>query len=209
MYDTVPNGVQTFEIATTPTWSANTYVFHRDHSNFQNAEAKGNVLCQRYQLTGLCYIHTPAVLQYYLVWLAMGSDVGMIDVSTMVREWFDAEKLKRHIFEDTGGSSRLMLGDILITGSTITDCRIDDITVEFIETWGPLLVFDFEIHDDFLPPNNTFAYTGQTHRRCQRTACHGADWNSCHRKQLSSLSTAELVEGKAVFGGGCRVSEVM
>ena len=56
--DILPLDVQTLQsaIPKIPDWE-DAYVFYHDHQRFNNPKA--NVLCQRHQLSGLCYIHGP------------------------------------------------------------------------------------------------------------------------------------------------------
>ena len=149
--DTPPSHVQTFEKALLEDISGwepeNSYVFHRDHQKLKNR----NVLCQRHQLSGLCYIHGPVVLQHYLVWLSQDLDTnpGMIDMTNMVRKSFDAERLGEHILNDKGGSSRHMLGHILLPESVVISKDIDNVTHELLENLGPALVSEFQVHSTF------------------------------------------------------------
>ena len=158
--DNAPADVQTFESALTQIGAWRTeYVFHRDHKNFKHKNPKPNVICQRHQLSGMCYIHGPAVLQHYLVWLSQGSNPGMIDVSKMVRETFVVEELQKHIFEEEGGNSLKMLERILLPGSIVLPTFIDNVTVESMEQSGPLLVSEFTVYNDF-KCRGKFSYTG-------------------------------------------------
>ena len=58
--DTIPEGVQTFSdfCSLHPSWNdpLTSFIFHRDHPLVAR---KSNVLHQRTQLSGLCYIHGP------------------------------------------------------------------------------------------------------------------------------------------------------
>lgn len=57
------------------------------------------------------------------------------------------ERLEEHIFHDKGGSSRHMLGHILLPESTVISKGVDDITHELM---GPALVSQFQVYSDFL-----------------------------------------------------------
>ena len=120
------------------------------------------MLCQRHQLSGLCYIHGPVVLQHYLVWLSQDLDTnpGMIDMSNMVRKTFDADRLEEHIFKDKGGSSRHMLGHILLPEFVVISHTIDNVTHELLEYLEPALVSEFQVHYNFLD-RKRFIYTGK------------------------------------------------
>ncbi len=64
----IPANVQTFQqfYLKHPEWNdaSKSFVFHRDHELLSN---KTGVLEQRSQLSGLCYIHGPDMIQHYCV----------------------------------------------------------------------------------------------------------------------------------------------
>jgi hypothetical protein len=136
-----PHGWQTFAGAmkTLPKWSQpGAFVFHRD---------KKVSLVQRCQLSGLCYIHAPEVVQHYLV--AMNDPkVGMIDMARMIRQTFPPVQLRRHIFDDAGGASRDMLEHILAPGSVIF-ASCSTFYANDLKQYGPGLVTGFKVHPDF------------------------------------------------------------
>jgi hypothetical protein len=89
------------------------------------------------------------MLQHYLV--AMGSDEQagrMIDISRLIHDTFSAKELASHIFDDEGGSSRIMLQRILMPNSVIISSSTDECT-EKLKTFGPALVAQFSVHEDF------------------------------------------------------------
>jgi len=140
--------VQTFEAFCDKVtqWSneKDSYVFFRD-----DGRVKGkNVLAQRSQLSGLCYIHGPDMLQHYLVSMKTGQFAGMIDISKLIRDSFTAKQLEDHIFNDYGGSSETLLEFILQPNSVI--CTTDIKVIEArLKKFGPLLVAKFRVHEDF------------------------------------------------------------
>ena len=145
----MPNNVQTFNQFVEqyqPLWGdpARSYVFHRDDPRVNQK----NVLAQRVQLSGLCYIHAPDMLQHYLVSMNTPQSAPMIDISRMIRERFTAIKLEKHIFEDAGDNAFLMLIYILQHGSHILGAGIDQIEQRLRE-YGPILISYFEVHEDF------------------------------------------------------------
>jgi hypothetical protein len=163
--DTAFDGLQTFEMAMTvlPVWAdtKKAFVFHRDVRVS---------LAQRHQKSGLCYIHAPEVVQHYLVQLDRlrhpaatapdGVGVGMIDMAKMIRQSFSAADLKKHIFEDAGGSSHTMLKNILVQGSVIFS---EGLTMagDRLTQYGPGLVAEFEVFSDFYSEPNLYSYDGK------------------------------------------------
>jgi hypothetical protein len=155
----IPYDVQSFDafckIVGEWSCSKNSYVFHRDHPKVSSKD----VLVQRAQLSGLCYIHGPDMLQHYLV--SMNSDkAGMIDISKLIHDTFDAKQLEEHIFNDHGGSSDVMLKYILEPNSVIASTDILNIE-ERLQEHGPLLVARFQVHVNFHEDNGTFIYHGK------------------------------------------------
>jgi len=109
---------------------------------------KNWVLKQRSQLSGLCYIHGPDVLQHYLVSMNSEEEVGMIDISKMIRESFTPIELEKHIFEEDGGNSHTMLKRILEKDSMIIASSLS-LFSDYIKQYGPGLVSCFKVHQDF------------------------------------------------------------
>ena len=157
--DTIPSEVQTFSnfCEKIPSWnsSATSYVFHRDDARVSTKD----VLCQRAQLSGLCYIHGPDMLQHYLVSMNTKLSAPMIDISKLIRDSYDAEELESHIFEDKGRSSYQMLQRILEPDSIVSSTKIEDIGMD-LKQYGPLLVSGFRIYDDFYQYKSS-AYHGE------------------------------------------------
>jgi len=159
----VPVNVQTFAdfCKTIPEWgdSSKSYVFPRDHPNVQN---KQNVLAQRYQLSGLCYIHAPVMVQHYLVAMNVATTTipGMIDISKFIRHSFSAKQLEKHIFNDAGDSSLHMLQSILEPKSIVISS--DMVMFEQrLKQFGPGLVAGFKVYDDFYNGAGKHSYAGQ------------------------------------------------
>ncbi len=151
------------------------YIFHLDHPKMKN---RTHGLVQRHQLSGLSYMHAPHVLQHYLVCMETPRNevVGMIDMTRMIRETFNATDLQKHIFDDGGGSSLGMLQHILVpgelhirqnvmelivrVGSMMANKGIEDIRFSTLEIYGPGLVQLFTVYEDFLDLN-TMEYRGK------------------------------------------------
>jgi hypothetical protein len=139
-WDSAPEGWQTLDQwrAAVPGWEDKD-IFHLRH---------GVLLPQRCQLSGLCYIHAPEVLQHYLVSLTDKTHKGMIDMVKLIRENFGADHLERHVFDDAGGSSLATLKAILEPGSECFSTRSSDFA-RCLERYGPGLVTSFGVHQDF------------------------------------------------------------
>ena len=162
----IPSDVQSFEQfcgelnqwSTSSTSNTKRYIFHKDCERVNN---KDWVLKQRSQLSGLCYIHAPDVLQHYLVSMNSQKEVGMVDISKLIRETFTSAELEAHIFNDCGGSSLVMLKRILEKGSRHIKIgsTFPEILCDSLETYGPGLVSGFEVYEDFLN-NNVHCHAG-------------------------------------------------
>lgn len=151
--DVVPAGWQTHEqfLEKNPLWrnEANTFIFHRDK--------KVSLPC-RHQLSGLCYIHAPEVLQHYLVSLKQPK-VGMIDMTKMVRKNFSSDQLAAHVFDDAGGSSHALLRNILTPGSALTGSH-STLYEDHLKQYGPGLVTAFKVYPKFLEAEAPWRYDG-------------------------------------------------
>ena len=147
--NTIPEGVQTLEnfVSSNTLWSdpLKSFIFHRDHPSVAK---KANVLRQRAQLSGLCYIHGPDLLQHYLVEMHNAGPVGMIDISKLIRDCFSSRKLEKHIFDDEGGNSLEMLNFILEKDSLSINGNINTYCQQ-LRDYGPGLVSLFRVHEGF------------------------------------------------------------
>lgn len=164
--DKAPEKIQTFDmfVSLIPEWGDPTlsYVFHRDHPKV-NRPGQPNCLVQRYQSSGLCYLHAPVTLQHYLV--AMGTEtpevpVPMVDLTNWLR-MENAKTLYDHIFHDGGGSSLKSLKRLLTPESKIRFFEFHSKRVDqaFLEEWGPMLVSNFMVRPEF-QDRKRFQYLG-------------------------------------------------
>ena len=148
-FDSIPAEVQTFEefCEIVPGWdsSETSYVFHRD---CEILRGHVRILKQRAQLSGLCYIHGPDMLQHYVVSMRK-ENVGMIDITRFIRGNFSSEELEQHIFDDSGGNSHILLERILMPRSIIFSSRFG-MYLQDLKTYGPGLVSCFEVRKDFI-----------------------------------------------------------
>jgi hypothetical protein len=156
----------TFEVfcKTHPVWADKTksYVVFRDHEAFAGKEG---VFVERIQLSGLCYMHAPIVLQHYLVRMNSTEQVMMLDMGIYLRQYMGDTALYKHIWEDAGGDSVEFLKHILVQDSQpeISTPDSDGSTwLTSLKEHGPLLVSGAEIEDVFLNGDATSFCGGLT-----------------------------------------------
>jgi hypothetical protein len=95
-----------------PEWGPeNSFVVFRDH---QFLTDKPHAYVERVQLSGLCYMHAPVILQHYLVAMYSDNPVPMLDMAVYLKKHMSADALERHIWLNKGGDSRVFLEKILI-----------------------------------------------------------------------------------------------
>jgi hypothetical protein len=164
--DNLPDDVMSFEqfCEKVPEWKdpASSYVCFRDDLSMKES------LVQRVERSGLCYIHAPVVLQHYLVTKGKNSveKIGMINISTYIRDQFELNKLEKYIFENDGGSATIILDLILESGSkmsTGSPCLIQFETT--LKMYGPHLVSQFMVYEDF-EKNGNLIYHGTPSGKC-------------------------------------------
>ena len=152
-FDSKPEDWQGFDefLDACPAWNeGDASVFHR---------ANMVSLVQRHQGSDrLHFIHAAIVLQHYLLSLSQ-RDVGMIDMARMIQEFFPPTYLKERIFRNRLGNSRAMLKEILEPGSLwrLTSCRNFG---KQLRTYGPGLVCDFSVYEDFHGAQEKFSFDG-------------------------------------------------
>jgi len=146
--NSIPKEVQSFQefLDEFPDWKdkKSSFIFHRDHPNVKDED----VLAQRVQKSGLCYIHAPDMVQHYVVSLTTKKNAGMIDISKMIHDTFSAQQLEEHIFNDKGGPSEIFLDGILQPNSTVLGCGYDQVDAR-LKQYGPLLICRFKVFEDF------------------------------------------------------------
>jgi hypothetical protein len=131
------------------------FVFHRDHHATKD---KQHVLKERVQLSGLCYIHAPVILQHYLV--SMHPEVSQaptLDIPAYLRKHMHTQDLYNHIWYDSGGNSLNFLLKILhekprdgvksYPFGMLTE--FEDILIARLKEFGPALVSNFKVHNSF------------------------------------------------------------
>lgn len=154
-----------------PDWAdpAKSFVTFRD-----DVRLRETGLRERVQLSGLCYMHAPTVLQSYLVSKTTGKDNGMLDLAKFIRRFFGPKELEHHIFNDGGGSSEHFLTSVLQTksgikgyaASAMTDTDLGEarqihqkLVVNNLRVHGPALIARFNVYRTFMD-NGTIVHLG-------------------------------------------------
>ena len=115
------------------------------------------------QLSGLCYMHAPIVLQSYLVARSTQSNQAhiMLDLGSFIRQHRSTAELEDHIFRDRGGNSVAFLEQILMNQDGIKDTSAADMrdpytgkmntenVVRRLKSYGPALVARFSVYPGF------------------------------------------------------------
>ena len=130
------------------------YVWFIDSFEAGTAEARP---LQRFQKSRLCYIHAPVMLISYLQRKLGKKNVKMIDMMKWIRTSFSSKLLHRHIFQNEGGSSELILRQFLVKRGCTKVKAWSDIETSDFEQFGPALVCGFDVYDDFEKPGK-FSY---------------------------------------------------
>ena len=155
---TVPENVQSFaKFSAGKPWADATqsFVFHRDHKTQQERPPS---LVQRVQLSGLCYLHAPAVMRHYLLSMTTREPVGMIDLTKLVRS-YPPQDLLGHLLENRGAPSSDVLRKFVGTSCRWRPYAADRVTREHLESYGPALVHGFTAYPDFMDPHK-WLYVG-------------------------------------------------
>ena len=141
-----------FFLRCTPAWQQqqNTYVFFDDDSWKWQMQIR-----QRVQESCLCYMHAPMVLQSYLVsFYHRNSEqpppCEMLEMRRFIVENFSGTDLHKHIVDKEGGMSVDYLESILEPGSKVVRTWPEAIDASLIKRVGPILVYQFQVYDDFL-----------------------------------------------------------
>ena len=149
----IPEDVQTFDqaILKLQYWqdlgSDEIHIFHLHDEKLQGLD----VLVQRVQRSGLCYLHAPAVLSHYLVSRNNFTDpFTMINIALHVAGSFDSSALSEHIFGDKGDISIRLLNVFLAPASNYQVWNIENIEIRTFKLHGPALISGFEVFDDFM-----------------------------------------------------------
>ena len=152
--DALPSDVMSWEetMIVLPKWQTKTsYIFFRDDPDLQLQGRK--VVIQRVQQKSMCHMYAPAILQYYLVskYSHMRSEPSIMNMAKFVREEYNQQWLKNHVFEGKGILSSRFLSLILRPdkGPGHRVVSFDEIDETMLRQYGPLLLSEFAVCDDF------------------------------------------------------------
>jgi hypothetical protein len=135
-------------------WKAKkSFVVFRDH---QNLTGKSHALVERFQKSGLCYMHACVVVQHYLVAMNNDKEVPMLNMAEYLKKYMPGDRLYEHIWNNKGGDSLEFLENILeekprvdgIASRQTDTLRNDDLDI-LLNAHGPGLVSGFAVAKDF------------------------------------------------------------
>jgi len=132
-----------------PKWGpATSFVVFRDHELLKD---KKHAYAERVQLSGLCYMHAPVILQHYLVAMHSQDAVPMLDMAIYLRKHMSAEALYNHIWSNKGGDSKVFLEKILLQDPVpLIHSFSPDFDLESsLHQYGPGLVSGFKVDKNF------------------------------------------------------------
>jgi hypothetical protein len=136
-------------VAKHPEWGPEkSFVVFRDHVLLKG---KPHAYVERVQLSGLCYMHAPVILQHYLVTMFSNDPVPMLDMAVYLKKYMDAKSLERRIWDDEGGDSQTFLKNILVKQPApvfLPRSGIDELD-SYLKSFGPALISRFEVEEAF------------------------------------------------------------
>jgi hypothetical protein len=136
-------------VAKHPEWGPEkSFVVFRDH---QLLKGKQHAYVERVQLSGLCYMHAPVILQHYLVSMHSHDAVPMLDMAVYLKKHMSAEALERHIWLNKGGDSHAFLEKILVQDPVPVFDSVSakhDLASSLLQ-YGPGLVSGFKVEKKF------------------------------------------------------------
>ena len=151
-------------------WKAeDSFVVFRDH---QNLKGKSHALVERFQKSGLCYMHACVVVQHYLVAMNNDKEVPMLNMAEYLKKYMPGDRLYQHIWNNKGGDSLDFLENILkekpgVDGiaSRQTDTLCNDDLDALLKSYGPGLVSGFAVAKDFI--GTDWQHLGKYLEKCE------------------------------------------
>ena len=119
---------------------------------------KQHTLVERLQLSGLCYMHAPIVMQHYLVAMNRSDDVPMLNLAEFLKKHMSSSSLWGHILRNDGGESLPFLQSIIaspIRSENIISVLAthlpaqENYLAELLHLYGPGLVSGFLVRKSF------------------------------------------------------------
>ena len=134
-------------------WKGNdSFVVFRDH---QDLKGKSHALVERFQKSGLCYMHACVVVQHYLVAMNNQEEVPMLNMAEYLKGYMKSDELYDQIWNNKGGDSLNFLEKILKkkpASENISHCSNKkdlDVMDEYLHSCGPGLVSGFCVEEKF------------------------------------------------------------
>ena len=122
-------------------------VAFRDHKKLAG---KNHAYTERVQLSRLCFMHAPVVLQHYLVAMQTDNRVPSLDIARYMRRYRSSKDLHDHIMADGVGFSRDFAEAILVPDSELMLIVPKDAHIpRLLEKYGPALLSNFLVDEDF------------------------------------------------------------
>jgi hypothetical protein len=140
-----------------PEWNENnSFVVFRDHHDLQG---KPHALVERFQQSGLCYMHACVVMQHYLVAMNNQDQVPMLNIAEYLKMYMPGDKLYEHIWNNKGGDSLDFLENILKEipdpanmVSLAKEALVNSDMDALLKSYGPGLVSGFAVAEHFTSP---------------------------------------------------------
>ena len=136
-------------------WGAeDSFVVFRDH---QDLKGKSHALVERFQKSGLCYMHACVVAQHYLVAMNNSEEVPMLDMAEYLKKYMPGDSLYQHIWDNKGGDSLDFFKNILkerpdsenivtLSNRVLAETEMD----KLLKSYGPGLVSGFRVAKAFI-----------------------------------------------------------
>jgi hypothetical protein len=129
------------------------FVVFRDHLKLKGKE---HALVERFQKSGLCYMHACVVLQHYLVAMNNAEKMPMLNMTDYLKKFMPGHILYEHIWNDKGGDSWSFFRHILkerlnsekwisLMDSALHAADLPDL----LSTHGPALISGFSVTREF------------------------------------------------------------
>lgn len=165
-----------------PEWQdeQKSWLFFRDHPD---VKTKTDVLIQRRQLSGNCYIHGPIVAHRYLLHRTNPGPQPTIDVRHFILKSLRMELLSKLITHVGGGSSREIFKMLLEPDSALFSTSCITSICAHLRTLGPGLVTNFNV-ERYFHTSDVVSYKGKF-----RTTVDGSHSMVCvgYRKEGESV----------------------
>jgi hypothetical protein len=133
---------------------SDSFVVFRDHLNLNG---KSHALVERFQKSGLCYMHACVVMQHYLVVMNNVNEVPMLNMAEYLKKYMPGDALYHHIWNNKGGDSLDFLENILNTRPdsetivTLSNKALAETEMDkLLKSYGPGLVSGFCVAKAFI-----------------------------------------------------------